>query len=360
MLENFDPNAASTHDSGIFGLPFTEKEARLVYVPVPWEVTTSYGGGTSRGPEAILEASRQVDLFDLDIDRPYRVGLYLQPEAEEVVAWNREGKAIAAAIIEKGGHVAGDTGLEKALGRVNELSQKLNVFVYERTRAVLNAGQVPAILGGDHSVPLGAFKAAGEKHGDFGVLHFDAHSDTRIAFEGFQYSHASIMHNALEEVPQLKKLVQVGIRDFCEQEVTYCAQQGNRVSIHFDADIQRARFRGETWDAICERIVRDLPQRVWISFDIDGLDPRFCPNTGTPVPGGLDFSEAAHLIARVAQSGRKVIGFDLNEVSPGDSGSQWDGNVGARLLYKLTAWTLFSQDLVGLRGNARAASILPK
>jgi agmatinase len=351
MLENFDPNAASTGDSGIFGLPFEESEARLVYIPVPWEVTTSYGGGTSQGPQAILEASRQVDLYDLDVDRPYRAGLFIRPESEEVAGWNREGKLLAQEIIEKGGDIEGDARLEKALARVNDLSGQLNRYVYQQTKSVLDQGKIAAIIGGDHAVPLGAFKAVAEKHGDFGILHFDAHSDTRIAFEGFKYSHASIMYNALQELPQLKKLVQVGIRDFCEQEIVYCMEQSNRIKIHFDSDLQRARFRGENWDSVTQRILADLPEKVWISFDIDGLDPRFCPNTGTPVPGGLDFGEAVYLIAALAKSGRKIIGFDLNEVSPGDSGSEWDGNVGARLLYKLTAWTLFSQNIVGLAGN---------
>ncbi len=351
MSDIFDPNAATTEGSGIFGLPHSESEARLIFLPVPWEVTTSYGGGTSGGPAAILEASHQVDLYDVDLDRPYRAGLHLLAESEEVIEWNQEGKKLAAEIIAKGGVIAGDKRLESALSRVNELSRNLNQYVYDQVRAQLAKNKIVCVLGGDHSVPLGAVKALGEKFGDFGVLHFDAHSDTRKAFEGFQYSHASIMYNALEEIPAIRRIVQVGIRDFCEQEIVYCAQQSERVRIHFDSDLQRARFRGENWDSVCARIVADLPQRVWVSFDIDGLDPRFCPNTGTPVPGGLDFAEAIHLFSAVAKSGRTIIGFDLNEVSPGNSGSDWDGNVGARLLYKLSAWTLFSQKIIGLRAN---------
>ncbi len=350
MLENFDPNAASRDDSGVFGLPFTEGESKMVYLPVPWEVTTSYGGGTSRGPEAILEASRQVDLYDLEVDRPYRVGLFMKSESEDVVSWNREGKLLASEIIEKGGQIQGNARLLNVLERVNELGGKMNSYVYSEVKQLLAEGKVPGIIGGDHSVPLGAFRAMGEAVGDFGILHFDAHSDTRNAFEGFQHSHASIMHNALESVPQLTRLVQVGIRDFCEEEITYCVKQGQRVKIFFDSRIQQRKYQGEAWGAIAESIAKELPDRVWISFDIDGLDPRFCPNTGTPVPGGLDFSEAVHLISVVARSGRKIVGFDLNEVSPGDEGAEWDGNVGARLLYKLSAWTLFSQKLVELTG----------
>src|SRR5262249_21683624 len=154
---------------------------------------------------------------------------------------------------------------------------------------------------------------------------------------------ASIMHNALERIPQIKKLVQVGIRDVCEQEVEYCEQQGDRVSVYFDRDLARSKFEGTSWSKVAEDIVSRLPREVWVSFDIDGLDPRYCPNTGTPVPGGLEFSEAVHLVREVVRSGRKIIGFDLNEVAPCAGGEdEWDANVGARMLYKLSALTLAS------------------
>jgi agmatinase len=345
MMSEFDPNAASLEDSGIFGLPFTEEQAKLVYVPIEWEVTTSYGGGTSEGPNAILAASRQVDLFDLDVEKPYEVGLAMGAAPGGVAEWNREGKALAMRVIEKGGRVKGDAALQRALDRVNQLSRQLNEAVYLRTKALLDVGKIPALVGGDHSVPLGAFRAVGERMGTFGVLHFDAHLDTRKAFEGFTYSHASIMFNALEEVPQISKLVQVGIRDFCEEEIVYCSERLDRVKIHFDSHLQERKFKGETWSDITQGIVNQLPNQVWISFDIDGLDPKYCPNTGTPVPGGLEYSEAIHLIAAVARSGRKIVGFDLNEVAPGEDGSEWDANVGSRLLYKLSAWTLLSQGL---------------
>ena len=170
--------------------------------------------------------------------------------------------------------------------------------------------------------------------------------DLRRAYEGFTFSHASIMFNVLERIPAVERLVQVGIRDFCEAEWNYAKAQGQRARIFLDADLQHRRHLGRPWAKSAQEIVAALPQEVWISFDIDGLDPRFCPHTGTPVPGGLDFAEANHLIAAVARSGRKIIGFDLNEVSPDPTGrSEWDANVGARLLYKLTAWTLVSQGL---------------
>ncbi len=349
MSQKFNPNSAAPADSGVFGLPYSESEAQLVYLPVPWEATTSYGGGTSHGPAAILEASRQVDLFDLEVERPYEAGLFMFPESEKIQAWNNEGKAAAQSIIEVGGDIGEDAALLKALARVNELSALVNGAVYAQSKKILDSGKILALVGGDHSTPLGAFKATAEKHGDFGILHFDAHSDTRIAYEGFEFSHASIMHNALELVPGLKKLVQVGIRDFCEQEVDYCQAQGDRVKVYFDQQLARRQFSGESWLSISDEIVSKLPKKVWVSFDIDGLDPRFCPHTGTPVPGGLDFNQAVFLIRRLVESGRQIVGFDLNEVAPGPEGDEWDANVGARLLYKMTAWTLASQGKARIR-----------
>jgi agmatinase len=226
---------------------------------------------------------------------------------------------------------------------VNELSEKLNQYVYQETKKILDSGKIAAVVGGDHSVPFGALQAVAEKYPSFGVLHFDAHSDTRDAYEGFQWSHASIMRNVLDRIPAVKKLVQVGIRDVCEEEIQYTKAQGDRMSVFFDRDLARRRFQGTNWATTALEIVDQLPQEVWVSFDIDGLDPRFCPNTGTPVAGGLDFQEANFILNVLAKSGRKIIGFDLNEVAPDPKGeSEWDANVGARMLYKMSAWTLAS------------------
>lgn len=346
-MTHFDPNAASEEGSGIFGLPYSEEESKLIFIPVPWEVTTSYGGGTSEGPQAILEASRQVDLFDSDVLRPYEVGFHLLPESAEVRKWNQKGKKLAEKIIEMGGRLEGDPDLEESLNLVNHYSEKLNQWVYSETKRVLAAGKKVALIGGDHSVPFGALQAIAEKHPSFGILHFDAHSDTRKAFEGFTWSHASIMYNVLENIPAVKHLTQVGIRDYCEEEANYLLAQDKRVSFFSDQTLSRRKFQGETWKQICDSIVATLPKEVWISFDIDGLDPRFCPHTGTPVPGGLDFQEANYLIGALVQAGKKIIGFDLNEVAPDleNRENEWDANVGARLLYKLSAWMLASQGM---------------
>jgi agmatinase len=351
MSAIFDPNAAAPAESGIFGLPFSFAESSLVYLPVPWEATTSYGGGTSLGPAAILEASHQVDLFDADVLRPYEAKLHLLPESEEVRQKGKSAKAKAARIIATGGVIEGSPELEAALEDVNDACAWMNAYVHKEISRLIQADKIPALIGGDHSTPFGAIQAAAGKHSDLGVLHIDAHSDTRQAYEGFTWSHASIMFNVLDRISSVHRLVQVGIRDFCEQEWDYCRSQKERVRVFWDAQLSRRKLAGESWAGIVDEIVAALPQNVWVSFDIDGLDARFCPHTGTPVPGGLEFAEANYLLCAAVKSGRKIVGFDLNEVAPDPQGKdEWDANVGARMLYKLTGWTLASQGRAQILG----------
>lgn len=343
----FDPNAPAQPGSGIFGLPFDEAEAAVVILPVPWEATTSYGGGAAEGPQAILEASMQVDLFDLDVEKPYELGIHMLEEDPRIAAWNEEAKALAADVIDAGG-AGDDPKLVKNLARVNALSREVDGYVETEVARLLAAGKIVGLVGGDHACPLGAFRALGKARraagkGPFAILHFDAHSDTRKAYEGFEGSHASIMHNALESVPEIGKLVQVGIRDVCEEEIAYCQGQGSRVRMVTDREVALRKLEGESFAAIARSIVAELPDEVWVSFDIDGLDPRFCPGTGTPVPGGLDLHETACILREIVRAKKRILGFDLDEVAPNPSGDEWDGNVGARLLYKLIGFTLASQ-----------------
>jgi agmatinase len=237
MTTKFDPNAAASADSGIFGLPASEgayQSARVAYLPVPWEATTSYGGGTSQGPRAILEASRQVDLYDLDVEKPYEAGLFMLNEDREIARWNEIAREEAQKVIEVGGNIEGHASLRASLAKVNEFSEKVNDRVYQASQKILRDGKILALVGGDHASPFGAIRAAAEKFPGLGILHFDAHSDTRLAYEGMVWSHASIMRNALDRVPHIRRIVQVGIRDYCEQEHEFLAAQGERAKIFFD------------------------------------------------------------------------------------------------------------------------------
>ncbi len=342
MAHDFDPSGAAQGE-GIYGLRATPEEARVVLLPVPWEATVSYGAGTADGPAAILRASRQVDLLDRDTGRPYEAGIAMLPLSSEVRAWSDAARALARPVIARGGP-GQDPELLRAVSEVDALGERLDAWVYERAAAPLRAGKLVGVVGGDHSTPLGALRAAGEAHPGVGVLHVDAHADLREAYEGFRFSHASIMHNLLREVEGVTRLVQVGVRDYCDDEDFIIRENPARVRTWFDADLRRDLHEGETWAALVGRIVADLPQKVWVSFDIDGLDPALCPHTGTPVPGGLAFAEAVTLLRQVVRSGRRIVGFDLSEVAPDPAGaSEWDANVAARLLYKLIGFTLLSQ-----------------
>jgi agmatinase len=335
-LSHFDPNGASNPNNNIFGLPTNEDDARLVILPVPWEVTVSYNAGTARASDHIFKASMQVDLFDADCKDAWKQGFfmrspdrkillksdYLRKEAELYIDYTSKGE-----LVEKNNFMC------KSLKEINEGGNYLNNWVYEQTHALLQQGKLVGLLGGDHSTPLGYFKAISEKYPDFGILQIDAHCDLRKGFENFTYSHASIMYNALKEIPALSKLVQVGVRDYCEEEWDYLKNNEDRVTTYFDKDIKERIFEGDTWKKIADEIVDKLPSQVYVSFDIDGLDPKLCPNTGTPVPGGFEAAHTFYLLKRVVQSGRTIIGFDLCETGVGDI--EWDANVGARLLWKL-------------------------
>jgi agmatinase len=327
----FDPNAAADLSSGIFGLPFTRDEAALVVIPVPFEATVSYGGGTEAGPEAVRAASAQVDLLDRRFGDAWKRGICMEEADERFVRWGREARELCAPIIDRGGCEAG--GAESAA--IDELSRRMNALVEERSRAALAENKIPCLLGGEHAVSLGAIRACAASHGEIGILQIDAHMDLRAAYEGFHYSHASVMLNALEEIPSLTRLVQVGIRDFSAGETAYADAQGSRVIVHYDDDLFDATARGERFLDLCERVIAQLPQRVYVTFDIDGLDPSLCPHTGTPVPGGLGYREASLLLDTLARSGKRIVGCDLVEVAPGAEGDEWDANVGARMLFRL-------------------------
>lgn len=334
----FDPSAAAAPGSGVFGLPHGEAEAAVVLVPVPFEATTSYGGGAARGPEAILQASRQIDLFDVETGRPYEAGIHLRAAPEEIARLDGEARGAAATVIAAGGATPDRPDLLRLAAEVDRACARVNALVEAQVDALLRAGKQVGVVGGDHSVALGAIAAHARRHPGMGLLHVDAHADLRVAFEGFTYSHASVIYNVAERLPQVARIVQVGLRDLSEEEHTYAAGSGGRIVMHTDAEVARARFEGEGWAARVRRILEPLPREVYVTFDVDGLDPTLCPHTGTPVPGGLSFQEAAYLVGEVVRSGRRLVGFDLVEVAPDPAGGEWDGNVGARLLYKLVGW----------------------
>lgn len=335
-LSKFDPNSSGNPNYNIFGLPFSEEDARLVILPVPWEVTVSYLAGTARAPERIKKASLHVDLFDPDVNNAWKQGFFLREPDKKILFKNdylRKESELFIDYISRGQQVDENKFMCKTLKEVNEGSNFLNAWVYDQTKALLDNGKLVGLLGGDHSTPLGFYKAIAEKYNDFGILQVDAHCDLRKAYMQFTHSHASIMYNALNEIPRLTRLVQVGVRDYSESEWEYICNSSNRVVTYFDKQIKERLFEGLSWQYLADEIINHLPGKVYISFDIDGLNRTLCPHTGTPVPGGFETEQIFYLFRKIIESGRHLIGFDLCEV--GVSSNEWDENVGARVLFKL-------------------------
>jgi agmatinase len=330
----FNPNDIGNSNNGIFGLPFTTQEAELVIIPFPWEVTVSYKPGTAEGPLAILQASRQIDLFEPKFKDAWKLGIAMDDYSQEWKLRSDELREKAAECIEAlaQGVTATSADILSIQANITAETKLFNAWVKERCLHFLNQNKMVVGLGGDHSTPLGFMEALTEKHSSFAILQIDAHCDLRAAYEGFEFSHASIMYNALKN-PGISKLVQVGIRDYCEEEIEFIENSKGRVKTFFDRDMKHAAYSGKSIKQIQQEIISELPDKVYLSFDIDGLDPKLCPNTGTPVAGGLEFEEALYLIEQVVASGKKIIGFDLNEVGCGND--EWDANVGGRLLYRI-------------------------
>lgn len=342
-----DPDDISRPNGQFLGYPYSLEEAQVIFLPVPWDATTSYGSGAARGPQAIIDASVQLEPTDYHVQQAWQIGHHTLPVPEEWLVKNEQTRAIAKQIIEyqeAGGH-AQDRGIQEQLQGVNEASAQLNQWVYEDTCSLLKTHSCIGLIGGDHSVPLGFMRALAETYGSYGILQIDAHADLRNAYEGFLYSHASIMDNALQ-LPAISHLIQVGLRDFSQGEYEQ-AQADSRVHWFTDWHLKEKAYHGYGWAEQCQEIVQRLPAQVYISFDVDGLSPQFCPHTGTPVPGGLDFNQAIYLIETLVKAGKTIIGFDLCEVAPNlqDPDDEWDANVGARLAYKLANFMFASQGL---------------
>lgn len=337
----FDPNGVGIANGNLFGFPVTEQEANLVIIPIPWDATASYGKGTSKGPQAILDASTQLDFYHPKLDKAYKTKVFMTEISEE---WQQINDRLCAegcdyiTFLEDGGTIDNHPKYQQFLSEINATSNALKENLKARAKELIAQGKIVAVLGGEHSTPLGLIEALNDTGKEFGVLQIDAHADLRDAYEGFQQSHASIMFNVLNNCPNMIQLTQVGIRDIAESEVQLIDNSNGRVKTFFDWTLKEQQFEGKTWADQVREIISNLPERVYISFDIDGLNPELCPNTGTPVAGGFQLEQINYLLFELAQSGRKIIGFDLNEVGTSE-GSDWDANVGARALWNLVCAT---------------------
>jgi agmatinase len=339
--KTFDPEGTFSKDSSIFGMPKNENAA-LHLIPLAWEPTTSFKKGTVDGPEALFEATKQMDLYHPYFRKSYEKGIYWKAENLEA-SKNLNAKAVksASAVVDALENEKPVTAAD--LESVNDLSKGFNKMVYDSALDSLNKGKTVGLVGGDHSCPFGLIKALSEKHTEgFSIVHIDAHFDFRDAYQGFEHSHASIMHNVRTKLSNPPTIFQLGIRDFCESELKFASEHSTYI---LDQELHAELLKGKSFEAVMTELFKNLSEKIYISFDIDGLSPEHCPNTGTPVPGGLSYNQAVFMIQMLHAKGHKLIGFDLVEVSPGKSevpGEGLDEVVGSRLLYELSCYALAS------------------
>lgn len=324
ILRQGDPPATT---AGLFGYDYPLAEANLVIFPMPWEPTASYGKGTASAPHEIVAVSHQLDLWDRFYGAVYEKGIAYDIDFSREIGYL--GKQADQAL------AAGDKAAVTAIG------EKVNSNLRQRAAACLARGQKVAVFGGDHSCPLGLIEALAEKK-SFGILHIDAHHDLRDSYEGYRYSHASVMHNALSDIAadKLTTLVSIGIRDYAFTEYDFARQQGDRVRTFYWEDIATRLARGETFDSLSRDVIEALPENVYISLDIDGLNYAYSAATGTPVPGGFSFDQVLYLLKALNEAGKSIAGFDLCETGT-TIGDEWSLNVAARLLYRLAGVTLY-------------------
>jgi agmatinase len=274
--------------------PVAPQKARFVLLPVPYEKTTTYRKGTAKGPAAILRASTQVELYDEETGRRLDgLGIATLPPL-------------------------------RVAGMPDALAKRLEPLA----RKHLDAGRIVGCLGGEHSISLGAIRAAAACHPGLGILQIDAHPDLRDEYEGTRFGHGCVMRRALDS-PDVGKLVQAGIRAVSPEDLEAMADP--RV-LAFPAFAIRSRSFEEWANAAVEA----LPEKVYLSVDVDGLDPAIVPGTGTPEPGGLGWWETLALLRLVA-SRRKVVAFDVVELLP-EPPSQLSDFAAARLVMKILSY----------------------
>jgi agmatinase len=272
--------------------------AGAVIVPVPFDGTTCYRPGTREGPQAIIDASRNLELYDAELRRsPYRVGIHTL-RSVEVVAGN------AAGMVER-------------IERVTE--------------TLLESGKLLVTLGGDHLTSIGVVRAFARRFADLSVLQIDAHADLRAEYEGSALSSATIMRRVLEVCP---RTAQVGIRSLSEPEARLVEER--KLPMWLASEIHAQTLRGRRdW---IEAVVASLSSEVYVTVDIDAFDPSLVPGTGTPEPGGLGWYDVVDLLTTVSRA-KRIVGCDVVELSPLVEGHV-SPVVAAKLVYKLIGLAL--------------------
>jgi len=263
------------------------KDSSIVIIPVPYDRTSTWIKGANKGPQAIIKASANMELYDIETDfEVYKKGIFTD-----------------------------------AAMKLRESPEEMAEQVKEKVGSYIKRGKFVVVAGGEHSVSIGAIRAFAEKNKDITVLQLDAHCDLRDEYNGSRYNHACVMARARELAP----IVQVGIRsmDFSEKQFV------NRNNVFFAKDIYNNR------DWISKAVAR-LSDEVYITIDLDVFDPSVMPSTGTPEPGGLLWYDVLALLKAVC-SKKNVAGFDVVELCPNENNKSPDF-LAAKLIYKLLSY----------------------
>ena len=298
--------------------------------------------GSSYAPDAIIEASRTIDFFEPMAPNSWRKGIATAPIDYAIQDMSHRLRSDAERIVkvyDKQGATTFDSLVyERSLRRVNEGFQALNTNIYEQSKRWLKRGKIVGLVGGDQSTAYGHIRAVAEHYGSLGVLHIDSSCNLKRCHQGFEYSHASVMYNVLRDVPQVERLVGVGVRAFTPEEWQR-AETDPRIKLFTGQSIWSRHFEGVLWSTICDEVVESLPQNVYVSLDINGLTIECSPHTGMVVAGGIRFPEVVYLLGKIVDSGRKVVGFDLSEVVP-DMDDKTGAQIASRLLYNVCSMAL--------------------
>ncbi len=327
----FDPEGVGIRNGNIFGFPYSEEEAEVLIIPVTWDATASFGKGTAKGPQAILDASVQLDFYHPEIKSAWERKIHMLPISQDLLEVNNHFLKQTEEYInylEEGGSLDASPSFKIMLEEVEKAQNNIKNGLKSRVLDCFDKGKFPIILGGEHSVSLGAIEAAAEKFGEITIVQLDAHADLRDSYEGFKQSHASIMFNALK-LRSIKEIRALGIRDVSNSEVELASTE--RVKTVYGWDLSEKEFKGDSWDSICMEMLEGISGPVYLTVDIDVLDPSNCPNTGTPVPGGWSFKQLKYFLSKLRNKGLNIVAADLVEVADKD----WDANVGARVLWEL-------------------------
>jgi agmatinase len=272
--------------------------SKIVVLPVPYEHTVSYGGGTRRGPRAILDASQYVEFYDEELGTELcsRVGIATLPPL-----------------------ALGKSTDEKAIGKIHGAVKKL-----------IADGKFVAILGGEHTIAQAPIKAHLEKYPDLSVIQFDAHADLRNTYEGTKFSHACVMARVCEFLDPAR-VVQVGIRALSPEEATFIRNSGMTTLY-----AHQIRAAGDWISSILPKLMH----HVYVTFDVDAFDPPIMPSTGTPEPNGLFWSETMELLRLIGEQ-KRIVGFDVVEFAP-NRGVRHPDYTAAKLTYKLMNYAFLS------------------